>query len=86
VVALVLILSAMFAPLLRAAEPLRSRRQLDLSDGFSQPMVPNEITGKTFVLGTDPQGRDMFSAILYGSRVSLLVGLRLGRCSRLWSA
>ena len=27
-----------------------------------------------FLLGTDDQGRDMFSAILYGSRVSLLVG------------
>ena len=28
-----------------------------------------------FVLGTDDQGRDIFSALLYGSRVSLLVGL-----------
>jgi peptide/nickel transport system permease protein len=27
-----------------------------------------------FVLGTDPQGRDMLSAVLYGGRVSLLVG------------
>ncbi len=73
VVALVLILSAMFAPLLAPQNPF-DPAQLDLSDGFSQPMVPNDITGKTFVLGTDPQGRDMFSAILYGSRVSLLVG------------
>jgi peptide/nickel transport system permease protein len=48
--------------------------QLDLSDGFSPPMVANEITGRVFLLGTDPQGRDMFSAMLYGSRVSLLVG------------
>jgi peptide/nickel transport system permease protein len=73
VVALVLILSAMFAPLLAPQNPF-DPSQLDLSDGFSQPMVPNEITGKVFMLGTDPQGRDMFSAILYGSRVSLLVG------------
>jgi peptide/nickel transport system permease protein len=48
--------------------------QLDLSDGFSRPLVPNEITGRVFLLGTDPQGRDMVSAILYGARVSLLVG------------
>ena len=27
-----------------------------------------------YLLGTDPQGRDMFSAILYGSRISLLIG------------
>ena len=28
-----------------------------------------------YLLGTDPQGRDIFSAILYGSRVSLMIGL-----------
>lgn len=73
VVALVLILAAVFAPLIAPQNPF-DPAQLDLSDGFSEPMVPNEITGRIFVLGTDPQGRDMFSAILYGSRVSLLVG------------
>jgi peptide/nickel transport system permease protein len=72
-VALVLILAAIFAPVLSPQNPF-DPSQLDLSDGFSKPMEPNEITGKTFLLGTDPQGRDMFSAILYGSRVSLLVG------------
>jgi peptide/nickel transport system permease protein len=72
-VALVLILAAILAPALAPQNPF-DPAQLDLSDGFSRPMEPNEITGKTFLLGTDPQGRDMFSAILYGSRVSLLVG------------
>ncbi len=28
-----------------------------------------------FILGTDPQGRDVFSAILYGTRMSLLIGV-----------
>lgn len=37
-------------------------------------MTPNEFTGNVFVLGTDDQGRDLFSAILYGLRVSLTVG------------
>jgi peptide/nickel transport system permease protein len=33
------------------------------------------LLGETYWLGTDPQGRDMLSAIIYGLRMSLLVGL-----------
>ena len=72
-VALVLILAALLAPVIAPQNPF-DPSQLDLSDGFSRPLVPNEITGRVFLLGTDPQGRDMISAILYGARVSLLVG------------
>ena len=72
-VTLVLIVAAILAPWLAPQNPF-DPAQLDLSDGFSRPMQPNEITGRIFVLGTDPQGRDMFSAVLYGARVSLLVG------------
>ena len=41
-------------------------------------LPPGEIdldTGKTFYLGTDDQGRDMLSAIIYGMRISLIVAL-----------
>jgi peptide/nickel transport system permease protein len=40
-------------------------------------LAPGEVgfTGTTYLLGTDGQGRDMFSAILYGLRISLYVGL-----------
>jgi peptide/nickel transport system permease protein len=34
-----------------------------------------EAPGKLFLLGTDSKGRDLFSRILYGSQVSLTVGL-----------
>ena len=44
-----------------------------LEDGFIEPMQ-RSATGALHVLGTDSQGRDLWSAILYGSRVSLLVG------------
>ncbi|MFN3672259.1 MAG: ABC transporter permease [Bosea sp. (in: a-proteobacteria)] len=71
--ALVLVLAALAAPLIAPYDPF-DPASLDLSDGFSRPMQPNEITGKVFWLGSDGQGRDIFSAILYGSRVSLLVG------------
>jgi peptide/nickel transport system permease protein len=72
-VTLAIVLAAVLAPWLAPQNPF-DPAQLDLSDGFSRPMEPNEITGRVFPLGTDPQGRDMLSAILYGCRVSLLVG------------
>jgi len=73
--ALVLIMvgAALLAPLIAPQNPF-DPATLNLSEGFSRPMEPNPITGRMFWLGTDPQGRDMYSAILYGSRVSLMVG------------
>ena len=46
----------------------------DLMNGFSAPLKTNEFTGDTFVFGADDQGRDIFSTILYGMRISLFVG------------
>ncbi|MCX7324330.1 MAG: ABC transporter permease [Hyphomicrobiales bacterium] len=73
VLALVMVMSAIAAPLIAPYDPF-DPASLDLMDGFTRPMQPNEISGKVFWLGSDGQGRDIFSAILYGSRVSLLVG------------
>jgi len=44
-------------------------------DGFTPPMEPNQFTGNVYWLGTDNQGRDVFSTILYGARISLFVGI-----------
>lgn len=49
-------------------------RELELIDAFSAPLTTSEFTGNFYLLGSDSQGRDVFSAILYGSRISLLVG------------
>ena len=38
-------------------------------------IVANMFTGESFVMGTDDQGRDLLSAIIYGLRVSLFVGV-----------
>jgi peptide/nickel transport system permease protein len=44
-------------------------------DKAELPPIWNKDGEMPFLLGTDPQGRDVLSAILYGSRVSLLIGL-----------
>lgn len=72
-VTLTLILAALLAPLVAPHDPFNPAT-LNLMDGFSRPMEPNQFTGNTYWLGTDDQGRDMFSAILYGMRISLFVG------------
>jgi peptide/nickel transport system permease protein len=73
VVALTIILAAAFAPLIAPYDPFNPAT-LNLMDGFTPPMEPNAFTGNTYWLGTDNQGRDIFSAILYGARISLFVG------------
>lgn len=73
VVATLLILSAVFAPLIAPTNPF-DPSSLNLMNGFTPPTVPNAFTGETFLLGTDDQGRDVFSTILYGMRISLFVG------------
>lgn len=76
-VALVLIvLLALFGPWIAPQNPY-DLASLDLLDARLPPgsHAPN---GMTYWLGTDGQGRDMLSAILYGLRVSLYVGLASG--------
>lgn len=68
-----LVLSAVFAPWIAPHNPF-DPGSLNLMNGFTPPGEPNAFTGEVFLLGTDDQGRDVFSTILYGMRISLLVG------------
>lgn len=72
-VTVLLILSAVLAPLIAPYDPF-SPATLNLMNGFTPPGEANAFTGETFWLGTDDQGRDVFSTILYGLRISLFVG------------
>ncbi|MEL6680584.1 MAG: ABC transporter permease [Pseudomonadota bacterium] len=73
IVVCIMVLSAVFAPLIAPYDPF-DPGSLNLMNGFSAPMTPNAFTGESFWLGTDDQGRDVFSTILYGMRISLFVG------------
>ena len=73
IVVVLLVLSAVFAPLIAPHDPFNPAT-LNLMNGFTAPGAPNAFTGDSFILGTDDQGRDVFSTILYGMRISLFVG------------
>lgn len=66
-----ILLSAVLAPLISPQNPY-DLAQLDILDSKLAPGASG-MTGMTYWLGTDDQGRDMLSAIFYGLRISLLV-------------
>ena len=72
-VVVLLVGAAILAPWIGPYDPFNPA-SLNLMNGFSRPMEPNAFTGDVFWLGTDDQGRDVFSTILYGLRISLFVG------------
>jgi peptide/nickel transport system permease protein len=67
------VLIAVFAPVIAPQNPY-NLAELDLLDG---KLAPGEAagSGKSYLLGTDDQGRDMLSGIFYGLRISLGVGV-----------
>jgi len=68
-------LAALFAPALAPHDPSEQFRDGLTPDG--QPMPSTLLTdgGARFPLGTDANGRDLLSRILYGAQVSLIVGV-----------
>ncbi len=71
-ITLIFILAALFAPLIAPYNPF-DPAQISLWDG----KLPPSFAGgdDRYLLGTDNQGRDMLSTILYGGRLSIIVGL-----------
>jgi peptide/nickel transport system permease protein len=72
-VALLCIGGAVLAPWIAPQDPF-DLATLNLSDAFKPPAWSAEGDA-AFPLGSDDQGRDVFSAILHGARISLLVGV-----------
>ena len=73
IVALICILGAVFAPWIAPHDPF-DLASLSLMDSLQPPMFMQDGSS-AFPLGTDNQGRDMLSGIMYGARISLGVGL-----------
>jgi peptide/nickel transport system permease protein len=62
---------ALLAPLVAPQNPY-NLAELNLLDGRLAPLARG-ADGSLYILGTDDQGRDMLSAIIYGLRISLIV-------------
>jgi peptide/nickel transport system permease protein len=70
---LLLTLLALCAPMIAPQDPY-DLMKLDIMDSR---LAPGQVSGDgrmTYLMGSDEQGRDMLSAMLYGLRISLAVG------------
>lgn len=63
-VILIIVLAAIFAPLICPYDPYTQ----DLRNALAKPSAEH-------ILGTDTYGRDLFTRIVYGARISLIIGL-----------
>ena len=73
IIVLTIVLAASFAPWIVQVNPY-NLASFSLMDGLLPP-VWEEFGRVQFLLGTDDQGRDMISSILYGARLSLIIGV-----------
>jgi peptide/nickel transport system permease protein len=73
VIFLILAVMALFSPLIAPFDPY-DLTQIDLMDSEMPPVWLPDADPR-FLLGTDDQGRDLWSTILYGMRVSLMIGI-----------
>lgn len=72
VVTLIMVLSALLAPWIAPHNPF-DPASISIIDSFYPPIWSADSDPR-FLLGTDDQGRDVLSTILYGMRISLAVG------------
>ena len=68
----IIFLCSFFAGIVAPYNPF-DPASVSLMDAFTPP-IWSEGGNTSFFLGTDQQGRDMFSTMIYGSRISLIVG------------
>jgi len=69
----VFVVATVFAPLIAPFDPY-DPLQINIMNS-ELPPIWQAGADPQFVLGTDDQGRDLWSAILYGTRISLIIGI-----------
>ncbi len=74
VATILIVVVAFLSPILAPHTPF-DPATLSLSDGLKPPVFVSSDGDWTFPLGTDDQGRDILSSIMYGTRLSLVVGI-----------
>ena len=72
-VTVIIVVAALLAPVLAPQDPY-DLRQLSIIDSHIPPVWQKDGDSR-FLLGSDDQGRDVFSTILYGSRQSISIGV-----------
>jgi peptide/nickel transport system permease protein len=72
---IMIVLAAILAPVLSPHDPTEQFRDGLTPDGQPMPSTLFSKSDANFPLGTDANGRDLLSRILYGARISLLVGV-----------
>ena len=77
IVLVAIVLVALLAPWISPQNPY-DLGQIDVMDARLAPGETDFTGEKVYMLGTDDQGRDMLSAIFYGLRISLTVGVISG--------
>lgn len=70
-VLVVVVICALFAPLVAPMSPTDQT----LMDRLLAPQLTGAAGGLGHLLGTDPLGRDVFSRVIYGARISVFVGI-----------
>jgi peptide/nickel transport system permease protein len=83
-IVLVIALVALLAPLIAPQDPY-DLAKLVLMDARRPPGYVGS-GGYVHILGTDAQGRDLFSAILYGLRISIQIGVLAGMAALVFGA
>lgn len=74
-----LMVSVQRADLLRTAKKEGrdelSAQQREILAALEQEVLHNPVHNRRYLLGTDALGRDMFARVLYGGRISIMIGL-----------